>query len=659
MTKKKESDEARLGVFVCHCGENIAGKLDVTDVAEYAKGLPGVVHSEDYIFMCSKQGLELLQKAVKEHNLTGTVVASCSHEQHWKTFAEAIEEEGLNPHKHCQVNIREFCSWVTEDYDEATAKAKRFVAAGVARGGLKEEVGTERIPVTKKAMVIGAGVAGLRASMDLADLGIPVVLVEKAETIGGHMAKLNKTFPTDECPMCTVSPLLNGVMNHPNIEVLTLSEVTGREGTIGNFEMEVTTKARYVHDNCTSCGECSEVCPVEVPNEWDKGHGIRKAIYKPFPQALPSIFTLNKKFCIDCGQCKLVCPVDAIDFDMKKKTKQTFKVGSIILAAGYDEFNPNEITQYHSEHPNVVTQLEFERLLAPNTLHKGRILRPSDGTVPKSVVVVQCVGSRNEQVGNEYCTGVCCMYGLKNSGIIKEHLPDTEVYFCYVDIRTPGLYYDEYSQGRQQKGIHFIRGRPAQLIPEPDGGVTVLVEDTLNCRPMEIKADMVILSAGMSAPSSLGKLGSNLGILRTKEGFAKDFHIKMGPVRSSKDGIFLAGAIQGPKDITQSVAQAGGAASAAAQPLVKGYIEKRMDTAVIDKEDCINCLACITSCAAGAIQPNGAEAPEVVDAACQSCGVCVPACPVGAIQIRNFRETQIGAELKQLLATADSGGVAK
>ncbi|MHA1928287.1 MAG: 4Fe-4S binding protein [Candidatus Thorarchaeota archaeon] len=656
MSEKKDAKESRLGVFVCHCGENIAGKVDVEAVAEYAKTLPNVAHAEDYIFMCSKQGIELVQKAVKEHNLTGTVVASCSHEQHWKTFAEAIEEEGLNPHKHCQVNIREFCSWVTDGYDDATEKARRFVAAGVAKGAMKEEVATERIPVTKKVMVIGAGVAGLRAAMDVAELGIPVVIVEKAESIGGHMAQLNKTFPTDECPMCTVSPLLNGVMNHLNIEVLTLSEVTNREGTIGNFELEVTTKARYVKDNCTSCGECAAVCPVEIPNEWDKGFGIRKAIYKPFPQALPSIFTLNKKQCIDCGQCVMVCPVDAIDFDMKKKTKRTIKVGSIILAVGYDEYNPTEITQYHYEHPNIITQLEFERLLAPTTLNKGRILRPSDGTVPKSVVIVQCVGSRNEQVGNEYCTGVCCMYGLKNSGIIKEHLPDTEVFFCYVDIRTPGLYYDEYARGRQKKGIHFVRGRPSSLEPEADGGVRVLVEDTLNCRPMEIKADMVVLSAGMNAASGIGKLGSSLGILRTKEGFAKDFHIKMGPVRSSKDGIFLAGAIQGPKDITQSVAQAGGAASAAAQPLVKGYIEKKMDTAVIDDASCVNCLACITTCAAGAIQPNGGDIPEVIAAACQSCGVCVPSCPTGAIQIRNFRETQVGAEVKALLGTVPSGG---
>ncbi|MHA1736264.1 MAG: 4Fe-4S binding protein [Candidatus Thorarchaeota archaeon] len=660
MTDKKKEEEPqkkpRIGVFVCHCGENIAGVVDVKAVAEYAATLPNVEYSTDYLFMCSKQGIELIQKAVKEHNLDRTVVASCSHEQHWPTFAKAISDLGFNPHMHTQVNIREWCSWVTDDKKAATEKAKRMVAAGVARAALKEPVGTQKLPVTKRSMVVGGGVAGLRAAMDLAELGIPVVLVEKETSIGGHMTMLNKTFPTDECPMCTVSPLLNGVMAHPNIEVLTLSEVTNVEGTMGNFTVEVTTKPRYVHDNCTSCGRCAEVCPVEVKNEWDHGFGMRKAVYKPFPQALPSVFTVDMKHCIDCGSCVIACPVNAIDFSMKKE-KRTFEVGTIVVATGYEEYDPTEITAYHYEHPNIITQLQMERMLAPTTLTKGKIVRPSDGKVPRTVVVVQCVGSRNDQVGNEYCTGVCCMYGIKNSGIIKEHLPDTEVFFCYIDIRTPGLHYEEYYKRAQKKGIRFIRGRPATLTPDPKtGNIYVEVEDTLTRTPLCIEADLVVLSAGMIAPRGFGKLGAKLGLLRAKEGFAKEYHIKMGPVRSSRDGVFLAGAIQGPMDITQTVAHAGGAASAAAQPLVRGYLEKRMDTAVIDEKLCTSCMACLATCPIGAITVGEKGMPVVNDAACKSCGACVPACPVVAIQIRNFRDSQISAEVSALLAAATAGG---
>ncbi len=657
MSKSKDSQKKpRIGVFVCHCGENIAGVVDVKAVAEYAKTLPNVEYSTDYMFMCSKQGIQLIQDAVKEHDLDRTVVASCSYEQHWPTFAKAISDLGMNPHMHTQVNIREWDSWVTEDKAAATEKAKRMVAAGVARAALKEEVGTEKLPVTKRSMVIGGGVAGMRAAMDLAELGIPVVLVERETSIGGHMTMLNKTFPTDECPMCTVSPLLNGVMAHPNIEVLTLSEVTNLEGSMGNFEVEVVTKPRYVHDNCTSCGRCAEVCPVEVKNEWDQGFGMRKAAYKPFPQALPSIFTIDMKHCIDCGSCVMACPVEAIDFSMKKE-KRTFKVGTIVVATGYEEYDPTEITAYHYEHPDIITQLQAERMFAPTTLTKGKIVRPSNGQVPKTVVVVQCVGSRNDQVGNEYCTGVCCMYGIKNSRFIKEHLPDTDVYFCYIDVRTPGLQYEEYYKRAQKTGIRFIRGRPSSIEPDPlSDKLIVDVEDTLTHTPYEILADMVILSAGMVAPKGFGKLGAKLGLLRGKEGFAKEYHIKMGPVKSSRDGIFLAGSIQGPKDITQSVAHAGGAASAAAQPLVRGYLEKRMDTAVIDEELCTSCMACIAACPIGAIVIGDKGQPVVNDAACKSCGACVPACPTGAIQIRNCRDKQLSAEVTALLEAAKAGG---
>jgi len=381
----KES-EPRIGVFICHCGHNIAGTVDVAEVAEYAKHLPNVVKAEHYMFMCSKPGVQMLKDSIKELGVNRTVVASCSKNQHGRTFANAIQEMGINKHRHQQVNIREFDSWVHQkEKDKATQKAKKLIEAGVNRARKLEDVETRRIATTKAALVIGGGIAGLRSAHDLAELGIPVYLIERESTIGGHMTQLNKTFPTLECPQCSISPLTNGVANHPLIELYTNSQVKEVEGSMGNFEVEIEIKPRYVKDNCTSCGECSAHCPVEVLSEWDKGMSMRKAIYKTYPQAIPATFVRDKKNCIECNTCINVCPVQAVDFSMQPETKR-FKVGSIVVAAGYDEYDPSEIEPYHYKqegYENVITQLQIERMLAPGSLTNSQVLRPSDGKIPK------------------------------------------------------------------------------------------------------------------------------------------------------------------------------------------------------------------------------------------------------------------------------------
>ncbi|MHA1745285.1 MAG: 4Fe-4S binding protein [Promethearchaeota archaeon] len=650
----KAEGKPKIGVFVCHCGHNIADTVDVKSVAEYAKKLPNVEYAEDYMFMCSKQGVELIKNAIKEHGLNRTVVASCSKVQHGPTFARAISEAGLNPHLHQQVNIREFCSWVHQKTPkQATEKAKRLVHAGVLRAAKLEEIESKQIPITKAVLVVGGGIAGLRAARDVADSGIPVYLVEKKSTIGGHMTQLNKTFPTNECPQCSISPLTNGVANHKYITVFTNSTISDVQGSMGNFEITITHRPRYVKENCTSCGDCASVCPVEVPSEWDSGMGIRKAIHKLYPQAIPSTYVINKKDCIGCGLCVVACKVNAIDFSMKK-SKTTIKVGAVIVAVGYDEYNPEEIEPYHYHQPgyeDVITQLQFERLMGPTSLTGGLLLRPSDGQVPRNVVVIQCVGSRNELVGNEYCTGVCCMFAIKNAGIIKDTYPNTHVTICYIDIRTPGLYYEEYYKACQKKGVLFMRGRPSDIERIPKTGQLVVhVEDTFTQTPMELEADLILLSAAMVPPRGIGPLGSKLQLLRSKEGFLKEFHIKMDPTKSSRSGVFLAGAIQGPKDITQSVAQGGAAAAGAISSLVKGYIEKEMLIAEIDYDLCVNCRACITACSPAAILWEDNK-PVINQAGCKSCGICIPACPTGAIQLKNFREDQMRDEIHALTAT--------
>jgi heterodisulfide reductase subunit A len=653
-----DSEEPRIGVFVCHCGHNIAGTVDVAKVADYARTLPNVVTAEHYMFMCSKPGVQMVKDSIKELGVNRTVVASCSKNQHGKTFARAIAEEGLNKHRHQQVNVREYCSWVhKKDEAKATAKALRLVEAGVNRARKLEEVETRRISTTKAALVIGGGIAGLRSAHDLAELGIPVFLVEKNSTIGGHMTRLNKTFPTLECPQCSISPLTNGVANHPLIELYTNAQIKSVDGSLGNFEVKIEIKPRYVKDNCTSCGECSLHCPVEVPSEWDKGMSVRNAIYKAYPQAIPATFVRDKKACIECNTCINLCPVQAIDFSMQSETK-TVKVGSIIVAAGFSEYDPTEIEPYHygqEGYEDVITQLKLERMMSPTSLTNSEVLRPSDGKLPKSVVMIQCVGSRNDQVGNQYCTGVCCKFAIKNARIVKEMYPDTDVTICYIDIRTPGLNFEEMYKSTQEVGVRFIRGRPSEIIKDPiSGELSVIVEDTLSMTPLQLKADLTVLSAAMVPPEGIGPLGSKLKILRSKEGFLKEFHIKMNPTLSSKGGIFLAGAIQGPKDISETVAHAGSAAALAAAPLVKGYIEKEMLVPSIDYDLCVNCGICKTICAPAAIDIDENGRPTVNKIACRSCGMCMPSCPTAAIQLINFTDDQLYDEI---IAVSGGGAV--
>ena len=441
MSENNQETKEKIGVFVCHCGHNIAGTIDVKKVAESVKDIEGVEVSTDYMFMCSKDGILKVQDAVKNMGCTRTVVASCSKIQHGPTFAKAIEEAGLNKHLHFQANIREFGSWVhKKEKDKATDKAIDVVKAAIARAKKIEGIETKKIPTTKASLVIGGGISGLRAATEIANLGIPVYLVEKQSSIGGHMTQLYKTFPTNECPQCSISPLTNGVANNPKITLLTNALIKKVEGSLGNFDVDIAIKSRYVKDNCTSCGECESVCPVEVPSEWDKGMAMRKAIYKLYPQAIPSTYVRDEKSCIGCGACIKACPVDAIDFDLKHE-KLNIKVGTIVVATGYEEYDPSEIEPYHygqDGFENVITQLQLERLMNPSSISGSKVMRPSDGKTPKNAVIIQCVGSRNEQVGNEYCTGVCCMFANKNAGILKDDYPDMNVTICYIDIRTPG-----------------------------------------------------------------------------------------------------------------------------------------------------------------------------------------------------------------------------
>ncbi|MEE9474322.1 MAG: CoB--CoM heterodisulfide reductase iron-sulfur subunit A family protein [Candidatus Hydrothermarchaeaceae archaeon] len=639
-------EEPRVGVYVCHCGINIAGVIDIEEVVKYAKKLKDVVVAKEDKYICSDPGQETIKKDILEHKLNRVVIAACSPRMHEPTFRTACQEAGLNPYLLDMANIREHASWVhMNEPEEATQKAKDLVRMSVAKAKLLEPLENPKVSVIKEVLVIGGGIAGIQASLDLAEQGFKVYLVEKTPSIGGVMAQLDKTFPTMDCSACILTPKMVDVSRHPNIELLTYSEVKEVEGYIGNFQVKVEVKPRFVKaDACTGCGLCVDACPIEVPNEFDLGLGTRKAVYVPFPQAVPLIYTIDDENCVGCGMCDNTCDADAIEFDQEAKTV-TLNVGTIIVATGFKVFDARRKEEYgYGVYDNVITGLEFERLINASGPTGGKLLRPSDGKEPKSIGFVQCVGSRDKTVGNPYCSRVCCMYAIKHARLYKEKYPDSEIYIFYIDIRAFGKGYEEFYQSAQEDyGVKFIRGRPGKI--EEDSKTKNLianVEDTLLGKNLEVELDLVVLSVGMEPPADADELQKLLRISRGADGFFMEAHPKLRPVDTLTGGLFLAGTVQGPKDIPDTVVQGSAAASRAAIPMAAGEVEVEPIVASIDTDQCIGCKICERVCDFGAIEVVERKA-RVNDVLCKGCGGCAGACPTGAMQIMHFNDDQIMA----------------
>jgi heterodisulfide reductase subunit A len=653
----------KVGVYVCHCGINIAAKVDVVELAEFASKLPFVTVAKEYKFMCSDPGQEMIGEDVREGRVNRVVVASCSPLMHEATFRRAMATGGGNPFLFQMANIREHVSWVTADKEAATEKAKALVAAAVERVALHQPLEQSRVPVHPDVLIVGGGISGIHAALTMADAGRRVYLVEREPTIGGHMAQFDKTFPTLDCSACILTPKMSAVRAHPNIVLWTYSEVVAVDGFVGNFKVKVKRKPRYIdEDLCVGCLDCIDACIFKkgkFKDEFNVGLSKRKPIYIPFPQATPLVAVIDPESCayFKTGKCKRpcedACERKAVNFDQKDEIKE-IEVGAIILATGFKTFDATRIPRYgYGKYPNIYTSLEVERLVNAAGPTGGEVLL-TDGEKPRAVGVVHCVGSRDDKT-NPYCSRVCCMYSLKLAHLIKERT-GAEIYNFYIDMRTPGKGYEEFYDRLLKENVHFIRGRVAEITdwattPEEEGKLVIRAEDTLIGTVRRIPVDMVVLSVGLEPQADREEVRRIFNISCSHEGWFLERHPKLAPVSTFTDGVFLAGACQGPKDIPDCVAQAGAAAAEALALIDRGHVELEPNTAFVQEELCSGCRTCIGLCPYSAIVfKEDKNVAEVNGAICKGCGTCVAACPSGALQQNLFTDEQIFHEIKGVVS---------
>jgi heterodisulfide reductase subunit A len=653
---------ARVGVFVCFCGANIADFVDVPAVVQEAKKIKEVKIAIEYKYMCSDPGQGMIRDAIVQHRLTSVVVAACSPRMHEKTFRKALLDAGLNPYMLEIANIREHSSWVHQKNKKAaTEKASDLIRMAVAKSIANEQLHEISVPVTKRALVIGGGIAGIQAALDIADAHIPVTLVEKSPSIGGRMAQLDETFPTLDCSQCILTPKMVDVASHPYIELIPYSEVIELDGYVGNYKAKIKKKASYVDfSTCTGCGTCTQKCPVKVPNEFNMNIDKRKAIYTPFPQAVPNKPVIDAEHCTmllkgKCGICAKFCEKGSINFKMVDEVIER-EIGAVVVATGYDLWDPKPYEEYGvGRFKDIITSLEFERMVSASGPTNGLPVRPSDGKVPKNVVFIKCIGSRDEAKGIEYCSKICCMYTAKHAILLHHKVHDSHAYIFYMDIRAAGKGYEEFVKRAQvETAATYLRGRVSKIYKKGDK-LMVRGEDAQIGQVVEVEADLVVLATAITAPKDNPALARLLGVSYDKYGYLSEAHPKLRPVETAKAGIFLAGCTQAPKDIPDTVAQASACAAKVCGLFAGDTLKKDPMISKINNEFCSGCLNCVKVCPYQAIVteeiPLGYGSKElrtvakINEGVCQGCGSCVAICRSMAITLAGFTDTQIINEI--------------
>jgi heterodisulfide reductase subunit A len=663
---------SKIGVFVCHCGENISATVDCAKVAETAGNYDGVAFSVDYKYMCSDPGQNLIKSAIKEKGLTGVVVASCSPRMHEPTFRKACAEAGLNPFMCEMANLREHCSWVHEKGEATTEKAIDLVRILVEKVKFNHSLSEIKVPVTKTALVIGGGIAGIQASLDIANTGHKVILIERDPSIGGHMSQLSETFPTLDCSQCILTPRMVEVAQHPNITLYTYAELESLEGFIGNFKAKIRRKSKSIDEKlCTGCGQCTTKCPVKkIPSEFNEGLGKRTAIYVPFPQAVPNKPVIDRKNCTyyikgKCKVCEIVCPTGAIRFDQEDQIMEV-EIGAIVIATGFTVKQPDFFPEYgYGKYPDVITGLQFERLASASGPTLGEIRRPSDGKIPEKIVFLACAGSRDPAKGIPYCSKICCMYIAKHAMLYQHKVHGGKSYVFYMDIRAGGKQYEEFvRRAIEDDGVNYVRGRVSRIY-EKNGKLIVNGVDTLlNAMPVEIEADMVVLATAGIANDGAEELAQKMHVSYDPYKFFAEAHPKLKPVETNTAGIFLAGACQAPRDIPESVAMASGAAVKVAGLFSQDELTREPIIAVVNRQappvysSCVGCFLCVSACPYQAIgkeeikNRNGEvikSIAKVNPGLCQGCGTCVAFCRTKSIDLQGYTHEEMYTEVMALL----------
>ncbi len=645
-------EETRIGVYVCRCGIEIPEVIDFQKVAKYAGELPNVVVSKIHSYLCSEAGEELIKRDIKEHRLNRIVVAACSPLIYENVFRKFMEEAGLNPYLLEMANLREHCLLPhLHQPADATEKAKALVRMAVERARLLKPLDVKVVEVARKALVVGGGVAGVQAALSLADAGFHVYLVEKEPHLGGRAAQLNMVTTRDSA-LDILTPMLKRAIEHPRIEVLVNSEIEEINGYVGNFNVKILKKPLYVSERCVACGKCVEVCPVEVSDEFNLNLSTRKAIFIPHKEAVPARYAIDENACTKCGKCMEVCEVEAINLESKAEVVEV-KVGAIILATGFDTYLPYGEYKY-GDHKDVITQLQLERLLSENGPTKGELVRPSNGEKPRNIVFILCVGSR--EPNRPYCSKICCGSALKNAILIKERNPDAEIFILYRDMRAFGKVYEEYYLRARELGVNFIRfsaKNPPKVSEDKEAKrLLVTVHDLLSEALIEIPADLLVLVEALIPRESTFEVGSKLKLQISPIGFFKVAHPKLNPIETSIRGVYLAGAVQSPKGVDESIVQAYAAASKAATLLSKGKILIEPLFASVDEELCSGCKICESLCEYDAVKVEEVEGKllaKVIETLCSGCGVCVSSCPTGAITLSHSTNKQILAQVNAAL----------